>query len=202
MPSIREPRVPTIDGSLARHASKNTELLRVHHAQPRVEFPVTKKAADRGTGSARPGSDDHPVGNRMFLVFELSEDRFGDVVVSAPIRRALGVGELVHVVTVQLTREPMRFRVDRRRIAHEMTTSPLRLDQRDLGGTRARGHHRDKIQAQQLREIRLADSRRSGRRFDDSGLFGNPAVADRVEEKRPCESMLETPRDVGRLVFR
>ncbi len=61
----------------------------------------------------------------MRLFAHLLEDRLGDVVVAAPVGRALGVGELIQVVPAGLLGQPLRFGVHLRRLGHEMATAAL-----------------------------------------------------------------------------
>ena len=49
---------------------------------------------------------------RMRFALELAEDRFGDVVVAAPVGGAFGVRELVHVVATGLLRQCLGLGVD------------------------------------------------------------------------------------------
>jgi hypothetical protein len=85
----------------------------------------------------------------VFLVAHLRVDRLGDVVVPAPVGGALGVGELVQVVPAALPRNTLGLGVHLTRVLHEMATPALGFDERDLGGTRSRGHHGDERQTEQ-----------------------------------------------------
>jgi hypothetical protein len=61
----------------------------------------------------------------MLLVAHLDEDRFGDVVVAAPIGGSFGVGELIQTVPVGLLGNPFGLGVDVARALHEMATAAL-----------------------------------------------------------------------------
>ena len=137
----------------------------------------------------------------MPLQRHLAEDRLRDVVVAAPVGRALGVGELVEEVPAALGREPLRLGVHRRRVVDQVARASLRLDQRDLLGAGGRRHDRDERQAEEPGEVRLGDGRRAARRLDDRRPLGDPAVAQAVEEQRAGEPMLQRARRVDRLVL-
>ena len=137
----------------------------------------------------------------MSLHRHLAEDRLRDVVVAAPVGRALCEGELVEEVSVALGREPVRLVVHGRRVVDQVTRRSLRLDQRDLLGAGGGRHDGDERQAEEAREVRLGHGGRAGGRLDDRRPFGDPAVAQAVEEQRACESMLQRSRRVHRLVL-
>src|SRR4051812_34379535 len=82
-----------------------------------------------------------------------------------------------------------------------MATAALLFDQCDLRRTRRGRHHRDERQPKHGREVRLGDRCRSRRRLDHGGVLADPAVAERVEEQGPRQPVLETARDVRRLVL-
>src|SRR3546814_15858458 len=65
--------------------------------QPGAQAAVAQIAADRGRGAARAGAADHPRRLRLRFAGELADDRFGDVVVAAPVGGALGQAELVEM---------------------------------------------------------------------------------------------------------
>ena len=137
----------------------------------------------------------------MSLQRHLAEDRLRDVVVAAPVGRALGEGELVEEVSAALGRQPLRLVVHRRRVVDQVTRRSLGLDQRDLLGARAGRHHGDERQAEEAREVGLGDGRRAGGGLDDRRPFDDPAVAQAVQEQRACEPMLERSGRVHRLVL-
>ena len=64
-----------------------------------------------------------------------------------------------------------------------------------------RRHHRDERQSEHRREVRLGHRRRTRRRLDDRRVLADPAVAQRVEEQRPRQPVLEAAGDVGGLVL-
>src|SRR3546814_17926945 len=76
-------------GACERHAG------RFGHAQPRAQAAVAQVAADRGRGAAGAGAADDPGRLGVAFVLQLADDRFGDVVVAAPVGGAHGRAELV-----------------------------------------------------------------------------------------------------------
>ena len=70
-------------------------MLDIGDAQARGEALVADVAADGGRGAAGAGAHHDPGRHRMAFAAHLLEDRFGDVVVAAPVGGALGIGELV-----------------------------------------------------------------------------------------------------------
>src|SRR6185312_7209947 len=78
-------------------AMHETAAGRFGHAKTRVQSAVAQVAADRGRGAAGAGAADDPRRLRFRLQRELADDRFGDVVVAAPVGGALGQAELVQV---------------------------------------------------------------------------------------------------------
>jgi hypothetical protein len=68
-----------------------------HHGSALAVADVAADGRRRAAGSS---ADDYPGRGREPLEAHLGEEALGDVVVPAPVGRALGVGELVHVVTV------------------------------------------------------------------------------------------------------
>ena len=119
----------------------------------------------------------------------------------APVGGTLGVGELIEVMPAGIRRQPLRLLVHLCRLIDEMATAALGFDQRDLRRARRRRHHRDERQFEHRREIRLRDRRRTRRCLDDRGVLVDPPVAQRVEEQRPRQPMLEAAGDVGGLVL-
>jgi hypothetical protein len=73
----------------------------------------------------------------------LGQRRFGDVVVAAPVRGPLSVGELAEEVPIQLGGEPGRELRNRCRVIDQMAPAALALDERDLGRAGCPSHHRD-----------------------------------------------------------
>ncbi len=124
-----------------------------------------------GRGSPRcrrcPRAADHPGGHGVGLERHLREHRLGDVVVAAPVGRPLGEGELVHEVPAGLARRGAgRRRRRRSELGDEVAAAAVELDQLDLLGL-VSGHHRDELEPEQAREVRLADRRRPAGRLDD-----------------------------------
>lgn len=91
----------------------------------------------------------------MLLQLHLIEYGLGDIVVASPVRRSLGIGELVHEVAAELIREAVAFRDHLRRILHQAAFASVELDQPDLLGRCGRWHDRDERQADQPGEIGL-----------------------------------------------
>jgi hypothetical protein len=85
----------------------------------------------------------------------LGERRLGDVVVAPPVGGALGVGELVEEVPLQLVRQPGRDLRDGRRVIDEVAAAALALDERDLGRAGRAPHNGDKRHPDQPREVGL-----------------------------------------------
>ena len=176
-------------------------VLRIDDAHERRVPPEAGVPSDRRARPACAGADDDPRGDRMPLEGHLGEDRLRDVVVAAPIGRALREGELIQEVSAELGRQPLRLGIHDRRVVDQVARPSLRLDQRDLLGARRSRHDGDERQAQEAGEVRLRDGRRAARRLDDRRSLGDPAVAQAVEEQRAGESMLEGARRVHRLVL-
>ena len=166
MPSMRDGRPVNADRSPVQLGVED-RVLRVDDAQPRRVLHQARVAADRRARPAGAGPDHDPRRDGVLLQRHLAEDRLGDVVVAAPVRRALGVGELVEEVPVALGREPLRLGDDRRRVVDEVARAALRLDQRDLLGAGRGRHHRDERQAEEAGEVRLGDGGRAARGLDD-----------------------------------
>ncbi|SLG99966.1 Uncharacterised protein [Mycobacteroides abscessus subsp. abscessus] len=176
-------------------------VLRVDHRQLGGVPAIADVAADGGAGSAGARAHHDPFRHRMGLQPQLVVDALGDVVVAAPVGGPFGVGELVHVVPAALGRQARGLGVHLRRASHEVTAAALGLDQRDLLRRGIRRHHRDEIESEQLGEIRLAHRRRPRGRLHDRGALGDPAVADRVQEQRAGQPVLQAAGDVGGLVL-
>ena len=200
MPSMRDGRPVKADGSPAP-ARVEDRVLRVDHAHPRGVPPEARVAADRRARPAGSGSHDDPGGDGMPLLRHLAEDRLRDVVVAAPVGRALGKCELVEEVPFALVGEPPRLVDDRPGVVDQVARPSLRLDERDLLGAGGGRHDRDERQAEVPGEVGLGDGRRAARGLDDRRPLGDPAVAEAVEEQRPGEPVLQRSRRVDRLVL-
>ena len=130
------------------------------------------------------------------------EDRLGDVVVAAPVGGPLGVGELVEVVPAGLVGEPPRLVVDRAPGRRRGGSGrPGTRSASIFSGDVDRRHHRDERQAEQPGEVRLGHRGRARGRLDDRGALADPAVAQRVEEQRPGQPVLQRAGRVDRLVL-
>ncbi|MNP27431.1 hypothetical protein D3C76_1203410 [compost metagenome] len=123
--------------------------------------------APKGRGSAASARARNQPGRlRMPLETHLGKDRFGNIVVGAPVSGALGVGELVHEVTAGFPRQTFGFCVELRRVIHQMALTTI---ERDLGNLFLRGtgrHHGDERQSEQAREVGFGDCRRAAGGFD------------------------------------
>jgi hypothetical protein len=156
---------------------------------------------DGGRGSTGAGAAYHPTRHRLWLCRHLMEDRFGDVVVAAPVGGPLGIGELIHVVAAHGGGELGADPVDRARIIDEMAAPAIEADQRHLlrrGRTR---HDRDERQAEQFCEIRLGHGSRSARCLDHRRVRPDPAVADGMKEQRARQPMLEAAGRMGGFIL-
>jgi hypothetical protein len=91
----------------------------------------------------------------------LGQRRFGDIVVAAPVRGSLGIGELVEEVPVQLGCELGRHIGNRRGVVDEVAAAALALDERDLGRAGRARHHGDERHPDQPREVGLGHRRGS-----------------------------------------
>ena len=173
----------------------------IDHAQPRRQPPVADEAADRGRGPAGAGAARPPKRARGALQPHLGEDRFGDVVVAAPVRRPLGIGELVEVVAAGLGGEPPALGVDPRGSSTKWQRPPWNSILATLSAEVAARHHRHERQAQQPGEIGLGNRGRARGGLDERRPRPDPAVAQPVEEQRARQPVLQAAGGVGRLVL-
>ena len=127
----------------------------------------------------------------MLLRRHLREDALGDVVVAAPIGRPLGIGELVEIMTTRLGRQAMGYVIDGARIVDRVDFAAVETDRIELGRGGRGGHDRDEAQPQHLGEIRLAHRRRARGGLDHAGVRPDPAIAQRIEEQRTRQPVLE-----------
>ena len=132
----------------------------------------------------------------------LAEDTVGDVVVTAPVGGALGVGELIHIVAVQLTGQFFRRSINFTGALHEMAAAAVKLNLFDFSFCGAGRHDGDEWQPKQASEIGFGYRRRTGRRFNNGGAFLNPAVAQAVKEQRARQTVLQAAGRVGAFVFK
>src|SRR4051794_39774508 len=104
----------------------------ISKAQPGRKATITNVAPKR-SGCATCSSTNHdPCWNGMLLASHLAEDGFSDVVVAAPIRCPLSVGELVHVMAAEFSREPSALGIHFGCAVQEVTLSPIEGDLRNL----------------------------------------------------------------------
>ena len=172
---------------------------RLGDRQPRRVAGPAQVAADRRGRAPRAGAAHDPVrldGARV----ELREDRFGDVVVRAPVGRAFGQAELVQVAR---TRSGVRSRDvdDRARIRDQLDVAAEPAHARDLVGRRAGRHDGRERTSEQAREPGLRDRGAAGRGIHHALARCEPAVAERVEEQRAREAVLEAARRMRGLVL-
>ena len=124
-----------------------------------------------------------------------------NVVVRPPVSSAFSVGELVDEVTIVLTRQPLGFGVDLRRILPQMALAAVELDLRDFLSGRGCRHHCNKRYTQQTGEVRFGNGRRTARRFDHRRAGLEPAVAQRVQKQRSRQTVFEAAGGMARLVL-
>ena len=67
-------------------------------------------------------------GDGVGLALHLTEDAVSNIVIATPVGSALSISELVHVMTVQLTRQLFRGRIDFTGAFHEMTATAVKLN--------------------------------------------------------------------------
>ena len=164
MPSIRELVSMRRLLSPVRKGIEEHRVFGIDHAEPRRggrALAITHVAADGRRRAAGAGADDNPGWGRVAFEAHLREQAFGDVVVAAPIGRALGISELIHVVAAGSLRDPARLVVDLRglREAHLAAEKFDRFDLRLGGRARSDG---DEGQTEQASEIGLRDRGRAG----------------------------------------
>jgi len=129
------------------------------------------------------------------------EDRFGDVVVATPIRRALRERELIHEMASPL---PSDARRNRRNFLVRIDQMYLRTRPEygiPLGGRRAARNNCNERQPQQIGKIGLGNRRRSGRRFDHGRPFAYVAVANGVKKQGSSQAMLQASGRMRGLIF-
>ena len=80
------------------------------------------------------------------LALHLTKDAVGDIIIAAPVGGALSVSELVHVMTVQLTRQLLRGRIDFAGAFHEMTATAVKFNLFNLTFCRTGRHDGNKWQ--------------------------------------------------------
>src|SRR6516225_9574559 len=182
-------------------AGEERRILGVYDGEVGSEPPVPQIPADGCAGSAGPRADDDPPWDGKALQAHLFDDRFSDVVVTAPVGGPFGEGELIHVVAVRGLGEPDRLVVYGGRIVDEMAAATLPFDQCDLLATRRPRHHCHERKLEQPREVGLADRGGPGRCLDDRRAFVDLAVAEGVEEQGSGQPVLEGAGGMRRLVL-
>ena len=155
----------------------------------------------RGGGTTGAGAAHDPFRHRVRLFSHLLEDGLGDVVVGAPVGGAFGVGELVHEVAAGLARKPFRFAVQVAGALHQMAAATMKFDGGNLFRRGAGRDHRDERQPQQTGEIGLGHGGGTTGRLDHRATFAQPAVGQRVQEQRACQTVLEAAGRVAGLVL-
>ena len=136
----------------------------------------------------------------MRFARELVEDGFGDVVVAAPVGSALGQAELVEE-TGAVAGDVARARLRAFAIGGEFTAPAERAHRFDLRGCGRRRHHRGERQAEQAREPGFGDRGAAGGGIDHRLPLAQAAIAQRVQEQRTGEPVLEAAGRVRGLVL-
>ena len=190
----------------ARHAavgpvSVEHRARRIRHADAGTETVVARIAPDRRGRPAGARAADDPARHRMRFAGHLGKDRFGDIVVAAPVGRAFGIGELVDVMALQIVRQRLGGRIDLTRRVYEMAFAAVEGDRVDLGLRGAARNHCDETQAQHAREIGFGHGGRAARCLDHRSAFADPAVAQAIKEQRPGKPVLEAAGRMARLVL-
>ncbi len=162
---------------------------------------VAHVAAERGGGAAGAGAAHDPCRHRMRLFLHLPEDRFGDVVVGAPVGGTLGVQELVHEVAAALARQLHRIGVQVAGAFDQVAAPALEFDRGDLFRRGGRRHHRDERQPQQAREIGFGHRGGAAGGLDHRPPLVQPAVGQRVQEQRTRQAVLEAAGGMAGLVL-
>ena len=174
---------------------------RVGHAQLRGMAPIADEATDRRRRSAGPRPTDDPAGNGVLLRRHLRENALCDVIVAAPVGRALGIGELVEIMAARLRCEPMGDVIYGARIVDRVNLAAVKADRVQLGRGGRGGHDREEAQAQHPCEIGFADRGRSRRGLDHAGIRADPPVAQRVKEQRAGKPVLQTAGRMAALIL-
>ncbi len=139
-------------------------------------------------------------GEATRLARELNGHYMDQFTYAAPVRDLLGIGELVHVVALELAGQAGGFAVDVR-VGDHVAFAAVKGDLIDflLGG--ALGHHGDEGQIQQLGEVGLGYGRAARRGLNHRCAFIDPAVAQTVQEQGAGQAVLEASCRVGGLVL-
>ena len=90
--------------------------------------------------------------HRIRLTLHLMENTVGDIIVAAPVGGAFGIGELIHIVTVQFVRQLLRGGVNLAGAFDKVGATAIKRNLFDFAFCRAGRHYRDKRQAEQSGE--------------------------------------------------
>lgn len=101
-------------------------IFRIDHRQLRIVPLIADVAPQRGGGAAGASAHHDVFRHREGFARHLAEDAVGDVVVAAPVGGALGVGELIHIVAVQLFRQLFGGGVDLGGVIDEVTAAAVK----------------------------------------------------------------------------
>src|SRR5215472_4241357 len=117
-------------------AGEERRILGVYDGEVGSEPPVSQIPADGCAGSPGPRAHHDPAWDGKAFQAHLLDDRFSDVVVTAPVGGPFGEGELTHVVAASGLGKPDRLVIHGGRIVDQMTAATLPFDQCDLLATR------------------------------------------------------------------
>jgi len=126
---------------------------RVRHAQLAGVALVAYKTPYGGASAASTRAHHNPARNGIALMRHLAEHALGNVVVAAPVSRALGVGELVHVMAAGPRRKLAGFVMHLNGVIHPMAASAVKLDLRDLFRRSIAWHHGNEGKVEQPRKV-------------------------------------------------
>src|SRR5690625_6242256 len=68
---------------------------------------IADVAPDSGRGASRAGTEDDPTGVGMLFGLHLFKNRFGDVVITAPVGCPFGGGKLIHIIAAAFVGQPL-----------------------------------------------------------------------------------------------
>ena len=141
---------------------------------------IAQVAANGGGRAAGTGAHHDVIRNRVRLASHLPENTVGDIVIAAPVGRALGVGKLIHITAPQLAGEHLGGLVNFTGALHEMTAAAVKFNLFHFAPRGTGGHDGDKRQAQHAGKPGFGNRGRTGRRLDNRRAFADPAVAQAV----------------------
>ncbi|MNN21823.1 hypothetical protein D3C81_1351580 [compost metagenome] len=128
-------------------------IFRIDHRQAGVVPLIADIAAQGRRGATGTGTHYDMLGYRERFAFHLAEDAVGDVVVAAPVGGPFSVGELIHIVAVQLFRQLLGDGINLRRMVDEVTTPAVERDLLNLAACGTGRHDGNKRQANQPGEV-------------------------------------------------